>query len=125
MTTLEKLTSNAIRNYFGCNHVHFHVSTFGKLVIIDLTYQDFKPIPEVREWLNRHIPFLWNMNVERTYSKKVVRSTLNDMLNNDLDMQKRMEESLFVKDFSQSVHQGGYDEADDELAHGESVKRVS
>lgn len=98
MNTIERLTENEMKKYFGTHHVHYHISSFGKLIVIDLTYQDFHPIPVVREWLNEHIPFLWNLNVERTYSKKVSRKAVSKIVQNDPDILIRVEELLFSKD---------------------------
>lgn len=98
MTTIEKLTANEIKRYFGAHVVRYDISSFGKLVIVDLTYQDFHPIPEVRDWMNKHIPFLWNLNVERTYSKKVEKKAVREIVQEDPDILIRVEELLFAQD---------------------------
>lgn len=99
MNNIEKLTANEIRRYFGTHKVHYDISSFGKLVTVELTYQDFHPIPEVREWLNNHIPYLWSLHVERTYSRKIEKRAEREIVTRDPNIQFRIEELLFSKDF--------------------------
>lgn len=100
-----QIATEIVRCYFGDSIRRFEADAFGNLVSLDITYEDFHPLTEVRGWLNTHIPFLWSLTVERTYSDATISSIKHVDLD-DEDELIHIEELLFSQDLSDGVCHG-------------------
>lgn len=87
-----------INQFFGSALESCDITSHERLLEVDITYRDFKPLTDVRLWLNLHIPYLWSLHVDRVYSDIVTNAAMQCLYEQDNDVRERVEELLFTED---------------------------